>query len=211
MTREDKHKVEFYSGNAVQSVLEKYTLSSEEKKVIYAAIRTAKKETPSMKLIDTADQLLKEIASSRTANTAINAKSNKLGSDEHAWVYKGSFLPRGGFRLRTILLAMVVVGICIIVIYKLNYGESSLADTQNRRMSMYSNFYTFSEAQKLCKSKGLTLPHNINDSPQFLDIPAKQIEEGFWRKDGKVAYDALRGIFPDDKNLKKCHVVCVSK
>ena len=58
MTREDKHKIEFYSGNAVQSVLEKYTFSNEEKKVIYAAIRTAKKETPSMKLIDTDMRLI---------------------------------------------------------------------------------------------------------------------------------------------------------
>ena len=205
MTREDKHKVEFYSGNAVQSVLEKYTLSSEEKKVIYAAIRTAKKETPSMKLIDTADQLLKEIASSRTANTTVNDNSHKLGSDEHAWVYKGNLL-RSELRLRTILLAMLAMGIFIIVMFKMNDGESIQAGK-----SIHSDFYTFSEAQKLCSDQGLTLPHNINDSPQFFDIPAKQIEEGFWRKDGKVAYDALRGIFPDDKNLKKCHVVCVSK
>ena len=58
-------KVAFYSGSAVHSVLKRYAFSDEEKKIIQAAILTARKEKPKMSLIDEADALLKTVSSTR--------------------------------------------------------------------------------------------------------------------------------------------------
>jgi len=65
MTKEDRQEVEFYKGNAVQQMLQGDRLTEDEKKIVRAAILTARKDKPNMVLIREADSLLKEIAKTR--------------------------------------------------------------------------------------------------------------------------------------------------
>ena len=66
MIREDP-KIEFYKSAAVHTVLKRYEFTDDEKRVIHAAIVTAKKENTDIRLIDKSDALLRMVASSREA------------------------------------------------------------------------------------------------------------------------------------------------
>ncbi len=66
MKREDP-KIEFYNSSAVHTVLKRYDFSESEKKIIHAAIITAKKDNPNMASIEKSDALLKMVAASREA------------------------------------------------------------------------------------------------------------------------------------------------
>ena len=61
----DDAKISLYKSTAIHTLMQRYDLSEEEKNIIYAAIATAKRDKPNMKLIDRADELLKMLASSR--------------------------------------------------------------------------------------------------------------------------------------------------
>ncbi len=58
--------IAFYKGNAVRKILERYEFSEAERKVINAAILTARKEKPDYSRIVRADALLNEVAKTRT-------------------------------------------------------------------------------------------------------------------------------------------------
>ena len=58
-------EIEFYRSNAVHTVLNRYDFSEDEKKIIQAAIVTAKRKNPNMALIVKSDALLKMVATSR--------------------------------------------------------------------------------------------------------------------------------------------------
>ena len=58
-------KIAFYKGRSAYTVLTSYDFSKEEKKIIYDAILTAKRDHPNMKLIVAANVLLNEVTSTR--------------------------------------------------------------------------------------------------------------------------------------------------
>ena len=62
---EHDFKIEFYKGRSAYTILTRYDFSKEEKKIIYDAILTAKRDHPNMKLIAVADTLLNEVSSTR--------------------------------------------------------------------------------------------------------------------------------------------------
>ena len=64
-TMKSNPALDFYRTDAVHSVLGKYAFSTEETKIIQAAIRTANQDQPNMKLIEEADVLLNHISSTR--------------------------------------------------------------------------------------------------------------------------------------------------
>jgi len=74
MTDTEKQQIEFYTNGSAKSVLERFTFSNTEKKLIEDAIRTAKMIKPRMKLIDEADKLLKEVAKTREALPSQNIR-----------------------------------------------------------------------------------------------------------------------------------------
>jgi len=77
MSREANLKINFYRGNSVHTVLQRYEFNEDEKQVINAAILTAKHDQPNMKLIQEADTLLKTITTNRDPikNEAIDIKA----------------------------------------------------------------------------------------------------------------------------------------
>ncbi len=57
--------IAFFKGNGVHNILKRYEFSEEERKVVSAAILTARKERPDSRIIARADALLKEVAQTR--------------------------------------------------------------------------------------------------------------------------------------------------
>ena len=202
-------QIEFYRG-AVHTVLERYTFTKDEKQVIQAAILTAKKDKPNMKLIKEADALLNKVTSSRPAKANNEAKINKYGNDDHAWIYKEKSFMKKPFGITgRILSALVILAFTIAVLKNttpIKISPQTYIPAQ--KISKHSDFYTFSEAEKLCHSEGLALP---KVDQQSFDIPAVWRDEGYWGQDAKVFYDVLRGYFGTGDDVKKHHTVCVSK
>ena len=58
-------KIDFYCTDAVHTILKRYEFNDNEKKIVHAAILTAKRDNPNMVLIEKSDALLKMITSSR--------------------------------------------------------------------------------------------------------------------------------------------------
>ena len=201
-------QIEFYKG-AVHTILERYTFTKDEKQVIQAAILTAKKDKPNMKLIKEADALLNKVTSSRPAKANNEAKINKYGNDDHAWIYKEKSFMKKPFGITgRILSALVILAFTIAALkYATPIDLSPQASMTTQKISTHSDFYTFSEAEKLCHSEGLVLP---KVAQQSLDIPAEWQDEGYWGQDTKVFYDVLRGYFGAGDDVKKHHAVCVS-
>ena len=57
--------ITFFKGNGVRNILKRYEFSEEERKIINAAILTARKEQPDSRIMARADALLKEVAQTR--------------------------------------------------------------------------------------------------------------------------------------------------
>jgi len=68
----EKNEIEFYKNGSAESVLKRFVFSKNEEKLIRDAIRTANMPNPRMKLIQEADELLKEVAKSREPITSDN-------------------------------------------------------------------------------------------------------------------------------------------
>jgi hypothetical protein len=58
-------ELEFYKNGSAKKVLQRYEFTSDEKRLINDAIRTAQKEKPRMLLIRKSDRLLREVAKTR--------------------------------------------------------------------------------------------------------------------------------------------------
>ena len=58
-------QIDFYRTSAVHTILKRYEFNDNEKKIVHAAILTAKRDNPNMALIEKSDALLKMVTSSR--------------------------------------------------------------------------------------------------------------------------------------------------
>ncbi len=189
MTREENLKTDFYRGDSVHTVLQRYELNDDEKKVIHAAILTAKHDQPNMKLIQEADVLLNTITTTREKinNESVDIKktSSAIGR---------SSVPSGkrSFSMWWWLILPILVSTLIVKIY--NYGEKNI------------NKYNFDEAQEYCREHGKILPLSIADieaAGYTMDIHTQ-----VWSEDG----DIITWIYGKTKSDgKKHHVVCVDK
>ena len=65
MTKAEDLELEFYKNGSAESVLKRFSFSEKEEKLVRDAIRTARLANPRMKLIQEADELLKEVAKTR--------------------------------------------------------------------------------------------------------------------------------------------------
>ncbi|MBT5934187.1 hypothetical protein [Sulfurimonas sp.] len=67
MTEIEKLELEFYKNGSADAVLNRFTFSEKEEKLVRDAMRTAQLANPRMKLIRDADELLREVAKTREA------------------------------------------------------------------------------------------------------------------------------------------------
>jgi len=70
-------EIAFYKGNAVHDILRRFKFGDDEKSIINVAIRTSKSKTPSMKIIQKAGLLLKDIAKTSVSLEAMSIKQKR--------------------------------------------------------------------------------------------------------------------------------------
>lgn len=205
MTREERQEVEFYLGDEAQRILQGNKLSDEEKRVVRAAVLTARKEKPNMQLIYEANMVLKTVSKSKPS---INATGGQRSSPEalveiemmsiaarhkNASESKGSIMTGGLFRGEAIVRIAFLLAI----------GGSAVA---YKYMSA-SSLHTFEEAKEICQERGKVLPNGWENPNQFYDTEENKI--GYWNADGTILFNTLKA---DGKNdYKKHYVVCVDK
>ena len=66
MTDIEQLKLEFYQNGSAEAVLNRFKFSEEEEKLVRSAIQTSKMKKPRIHLIHKVDELLKEVAKTRT-------------------------------------------------------------------------------------------------------------------------------------------------
>ena len=171
--------LKFYQTEAVHNILKRYKFTEKEKKIIHAAILSAKRDNPNMKLIKDADDVLNEVSQRNPqghtpkveekdlakAIAGVNIKNYK--KPQSAWttpIETSSSTP-----IYYILLPGILVA--IILIYMMNSNDER---------------YSFEEAQKICQEKGEVLPLTIDD---FINSEYKFLRPSlFWLADGKVIF-----------------------
>lgn len=211
MTRQEQLKVDFYRTSAVHNVLKRYEFTDKEKGIIQAAILTAKKKQPNMKLIDDADALLKEIASTRTPLKqevdTIELARGKAGVamvNSKSKAYTDSVEEK---RFRNIIIANVVIVVLLYGTLRIFYPDFILP-SQNAEPTLK----TFAEAQAYCQEQGKVLPLTFEDAPLKLDIPNEYNKEGYWRANGGVIYNQFSAYQNTDKSDgKKHYALCVKE
>ena len=181
MIREDP-KIEFYKSAAVHTVLKRYEFTDDEKRVIHAAIVTAKKENTDIRLIDKSDALLRMVASSREAiketedpiervknHARLDANySLKMAKLKYDWYVNPVSL---------MLLGMVVIAFLTVQFTKYQQEDWYIED---------HGTHTYAEAKKICKSAGDMLPSVVqlnevyDQSNIFTSIPEYFSNKGYW-------------------------------
>ena len=97
-------RLEFYRGNGVQLMLKRYPVSEEEKRLLYRAVRMAKRDRIDWKVIDEADELVREIHRDREPLVPLEMeilRANRMTNEKVRELSKT--VPRLKFRL--VLLA----------------------------------------------------------------------------------------------------------
>ncbi len=181
MSREDS-KIAFYNSLAVHTVLKRYEFTDDEKRVIYAAIVTAKKEKPVIRLIDKSDALLRMVASSRkpikeTENPIERVKnlarldanySLEMAKLKYDWYVNP--------------VSLMLLGMVIIVFLTVQFTKYQQADWYIEDHGTH----TYTEAKKICKNAGDILPGvaQMNEvyeqSNLFTRIPEYFSNKGYW-------------------------------
>ena len=202
MTRESLQKTAFYKGGAVHKVLKRYDFSDNEKKIIEAAIFTAKQDIPNMALIEKADALLKMVASSREpikqeeeidhkgiAKAVAQTNMKKYKAPQSAWTKP--IEPRSSYSLHyRILAGVLVAGV-------LTYAMK------------HHGLYTYEEAVEKCSEKNQVLPLTMNDfmdSGYTFNQPAE-----FWTANGTLMVSQMWIAQQPDPENKGYSYICVDK
>ncbi len=179
--------IEFYRGNAVHAVLQRYKFSDEEKRIIQGAILAARKEKPNLTLIGEADTLLQEVAKTRdpikSESVDVKAVAKAVGLASVPPAQKKWFSTWYWLLLPVLIIAL---------------GKSYDFGDQH----MYK--YHYEEAKYYCKEQGKLLPLSI------ADIEAAgytmRTETSVWSEDGHLLTWIQGKIKSDGQNH---HVVCV--
>ena len=189
-------EIEFYRSDAVYTVLKRYDFSDNEKKIIQAAIVTAKRDKPNMKLIHQAYTLLRSVTKSQDPveiekfqmdNRSLRGMAGMEGKKEEKRKYSWIIT----------LLTIQIVGLLI-----LNYYM-----TDDKKIEP-PKLYSFQEAETLCKTQGKVLPLTAQDAPGYIDMPNELNALGYWTADKKITYNLAIG-YEDQDDGKKHYAVCV--
>ncbi len=211
-TMKNNPEIDFYRSDAVYTVLKRYEFSENEKKIIQAAIITAKRENPNITLIEKSDALLKMVAASREP---VAIEVDELETKKHISAVKmadykkieTSFWKRPLDTSGIYLYAIITWAVLAVA---LNYFLGS-PNTEVRTLSNgaegHLKLYTFDDAQKLCSVKGKVLPLTIDDAIEFLGAPDPINAQGFWSAEQRVIYNVAQGY--RDNDGQEHYVVCV--
>jgi len=215
MTREDP-KIEFYKSAAVHTVLKRYEFADDEKRVIHAAIITAKKEKPNMALIEKSDALLKECAAMRvpkreeidSSQTAKSIAKLKMGQ----YHQKKSSIWRDPMDKTTQMFATVLaVGTMMITI---NYflGDDVSSVISSGSIPKQTQTYTFEEAKLGCAKEGKVLPLTaydlINGEQRLISFAEYWLDN---RQVASIEEAMTTGKSHTPNNEQKYLFTCVSK
>ena len=207
MTNEEKHSIQFYRTDAVHTILKRYDFTNEEKRVITAAILTAKKEKPNMTLINKADKLLQEITATQTPHND-EVDKTEIAKGQARAVIVDSHIKRvredGGGSGWNIEYGAITVAIASVIFYGYIHFAYS-GDNARKKLE------TFAEAQAYCREQGKVLPLTFDDSPDHLQIPDEYNHQGYWRANGGVIYNMISMGITDKPDGKKHYVLCVDK
>lgn len=189
-------KIDFYRSDAVYIILKRYDFSDAEKEIIQAAILTAKRVQPNIKIIQKADTLLKSITQNQKPIETETFQMDKKSLIGIAQLERKKE-EKGKFPWIISLLIVQVLG--VLIVYQYMGDDKPVKPPQ---------LYTFHEAKMHCKSQGQVLPLTMQDAPNYLEIPNELNDIGYWSDNKKVIYNLARGegeaIFG-----KKHYVVCV--
>ena len=208
-------EIDFYKNDAVHTVLKRYDFSESEKKIIYAAIVTAKKEKPNMTLIEKSDALLKMVATSR--DTIDTEKVDELETKKYIsaaemanYKHVETSSKKKPLDRSALYLYTLVIWLGAIITFNYFLGDASIATRPLANGAEgHLKLYTFENAQKLCSQNNKVLPLTIDDAIEFLGTPDIINAQGFWSADQKVIYNIAQGYKDNDK--QKHYVVCVDK
>lgn len=146
-------KVEFYSGSAVHSVLKRYEFSDEEKKIIQAAMLTARKEKPKMALIDEADALLKTISTTRDPlPEVLDPVTTKKAQLSHALAQANLQSKGDGRRDKATVYFLIAMFALALLTIQLTKSYQARWDTTEHGK------HTYAQAVQICKRHGDSLP-----------------------------------------------------
>ena len=108
--------IDFYK-TGVHSVLKRYEFSPEEKEIIQAAILTARKPQPNMKLIEKADALLKRISETRQpiASTEDEPDARKVAAAQAYYSTTGGYSGAGKEDRNFKVIMMFLAGMGLLV------------------------------------------------------------------------------------------------
>jgi len=178
MSKKDP-KIAFYSGSVVHTIFERYEFTDVEKKVIYAAIITAKKEQPDMKLIDKADALLEMVSSSR--KPVENVESSKIRMQNYIKAETKNSLEMTKYKPDWSAKPLLLVGALTIFFYIL--GMQLKKQQQADWYIKDSGTHVYSEAKKICKLPTVAqLKEAYEQSSIFTSIPEYFSNKGYWVK-----------------------------
>ena len=181
--------IEFYKGDAVHSVLKRYEFSDDEKRIIQAAILTARKSKPSIKLINEADALLNKISKTRKPlpiteeadDTAITLAKAQAEYSSLATSTKSKKIAREGNRMLVFFAGMV-----LIVFLTIQITQSAQAEWYDADCGSYS-YDKIRQADTRYRDKLPTVAeiNELYDKSNLLTrISAYIKDKHYWVEDG---------------------------
>ncbi len=181
--------IEFYKGNAVHSVLNRYEFSDDEKRIVQAAILTAGKSKPSIKLINEADALLNRISKTReplpiskeSGDTAITLAKAQAEYSSLVTSTKSKKIAREGNRMLVFFIGMV-----LIVFLTIQVTQSAQAEWYDADCGPYA-YNSLKQANRGHKDKLPTIAeiNELYDKSNLLTrISAYIKDKHYWVEDG---------------------------
>ena len=189
---EEQNNINFFKGQAIQSVLERFEFSKEEIKLINDAIRTSKMKTPRISLINKTNEMLKEIVKTRKS-----IKKEKPMDEKSL-----ERLKNATFKLKQrengIDFTLVFLG--VMALLAISVKLFLLPDTST---------YTYEEALEYCQEKNQVLTNGHHEIGLPTPYNNKSFEGGIWVQDKYIYYDYFSDLKKDDG--KKHKVICIDK
>jgi len=145
-TKNKSPLVDFFRSDAINSVLERFDFTDDERKTIQAAIRSAKKARPNMMLIDKADALLKKYAANKTF------KKQNVNPTQTAKAIAQAEMERFKNKNKSVLFERRESNISL----RWSYGLLTTAIVYAVLKYVISHYgkYTLEEAQEICQKRG---------------------------------------------------------
>jgi len=179
-------KLSLYKSKAIHDLIRRYPFTEEQKSTIYAAIATARRDKPNMKLIDKADTILSETARNNpdAAPTEMDKKEMARAQANAARVSseKKYQAAKGGKFPLWIIAIMIIWAIGGYVFKDYTVHKSSDNAYGSGRMS-------FNDAKDFCLlTKVAELPLYAGELPNEVTPDDQRSKIGYWTSDRQVLY-----------------------